>query len=52
MKRQSKLPPKTALSKAVEPALKRAQMRAREVARRHGTPIHVQVNGKVVALKP
>ena len=52
MKRQSQTPPKTALEKAVEPALKRAQKRAREVARQHGTPIHVQVNGKVIALKP
>ena len=52
MKQQSALTPKTELSKAVARALKRAQKRAREVARQYGTPIHVQVNGKVIALKP
>ncbi len=39
-------------SKGVGRALRRAALRAREVARMHGTPIYVSRNGKVVALKP
>jgi high-affinity K+ transport system ATPase subunit B len=39
-------------AKSVGRALKRAQKSAREIARQHGTPIHVMRNGKVVALKP
>jgi hypothetical protein len=34
------------------PAMRRAAKRAREVARRFGTPIYVMRDGKVVALKP
>lgn len=52
MKQQPSLKPKTEFSKAAGRALKCAQKRAREVAHQHGTPIYVQVNGKVVALKP
>ena len=52
MKQQAALKPKTEFSKSVGRALKRAAKRARSVARQHGTPIHVQVNGKVIALKP
>ena len=42
----------TEFSKGVGRALRRAALRAREVARMHGTPIYVSRNGKVVALKP
>jgi hypothetical protein len=33
-------------------ALRRAARRARETARRYGTPIDVMKDGKVVAVKP
>ncbi len=46
------LKPKTEFSKSVGHVLKRAANRARAVARQHGTPVHVQVNGKVIALRP
>jgi hypothetical protein len=52
MKPQASLKPSTPLAKAAAKALKRAQKRAFEIARQHGTPIHVMRNGKVVALKP
>jgi hypothetical protein len=52
MKQPVSLKPSTPLAKAAAKALKRAHKRAREVARQHGTPIHVMRNGKVVALKP
>jgi hypothetical protein len=54
MKRQTTTTTTASLdfAKSVEHALKRAQKRAREVARQYGTPIHVMRNGKVVALKP
>lgn len=35
-----------------EAAMRRAAVRAREVARRFGTPIWVMRNGKIVAEKP
>ena len=35
-----------------EAAMLRAARRAREVARRFGTPIYVLRDGKIVALKP
>lgn len=44
--------PKSVLAKAAARALRRAAKRARVIARRYGTPIHVQSNGAVVALKP
>jgi len=40
------------LAKLAARALKRSAKRARVIARRYGTPIHVQSNGKVLALKP
>ena len=40
------------LTKVVGRALRRAGKRARETARRYGTPIYVTKDGKVVALKP
>lgn len=52
MKRETKSKETIAFAKSVERALRRAQKRAREVARQYGTPIHVMRNGKVVALKP
>jgi len=39
-------------SRAVGRALRRAARRARETARKHGTPIYVSKDGKVVAIKP
>jgi hypothetical protein len=47
-----KTKPKGELARAVARALRRAARQARIVARRYGTPIHVQSNGTVVALKP
>ncbi len=52
MKRKSSrqaLPP---LAKSVDRALKRAARRARETARRYGTPIYIMRDGRVIALKP
>jgi hypothetical protein len=40
------------LSRAVGRSLCRAAQRAREMARRYGTPIYLWKNGKVVAVKP
>jgi hypothetical protein len=40
------------LTIAVGRALRRAGRRARETARKHGTPIYVMKDGKVVAIKP
>ena len=37
---------------AIGRALRRAARRARETARKHGTPIYVSKDGKVVAIKP
>ncbi len=47
-----KAKPESELAKNAAQALKRAAKRARAVARQYGTPIHVQSNGTVVALKP
>lgn len=38
--------------KAVGRALRRAAKVARKTARMHGTPIYVEENGKILALKP
>jgi hypothetical protein len=40
------------LSAAVERALRRAAKVARKTARMHGTPIYIEENGKIIALKP
>jgi hypothetical protein len=40
------------LSAAVGRALRRAAKVARKTARMHGTPIYVEENGKILALKP
>ncbi len=48
----STIKPRTELAKAAGRALRRAAKQAREVARRYGTPIYVQSNGKVIARKP
>ncbi|HEY1436955.1 MAG TPA: hypothetical protein VGG82_05570 [Casimicrobiaceae bacterium] len=40
------------LTMAVGRALRRAARRARETARKYGTPIYVMKDGKVVAIKP
>ena len=47
-----KTKPKSDLAKAAARALRRAARQARIVARRYGTPIHVQSNGTVRAMKP
>jgi hypothetical protein len=39
-------------AKAALEALKAAAKAARKIARMHGTPIYVERNGKIVALKP
>lgn len=45
--------PKSELAKSAARALRRAAKQARIVARRYGTPIHVESSsGNVVALKP
>jgi len=44
--------PKSPLAKAAARALRRAGIRARVLARRYGTPIHVEAQGKVVAIWP
>ena len=38
--------------KAVGRALRRAAKVARKEARMHGTPIYIEENGKIIALKP
>jgi hypothetical protein len=40
------------LSQAVGRALRRAAKVARKTARMHGTPIYIERNGKIIALKP
>jgi len=50
MKAETK--PEGELAKTAAKALKRAAKRARAVARQYGTPIHVETNGTVEALKP
>lgn len=51
MKVASKKTPKSKLATDVAKALNRASKRARETARRYDTPIHIQVEGKIIALK-
>lgn len=52
MKTRSKKPVLTEFAKQVDRAMKRAAKAARKIARMHGTPIFVERNGKIVALKP
>jgi hypothetical protein len=40
------------LAKAAGRALRRAAKAARKTARMHGTPIYIEENGKIIALKP
>ena len=40
------------LSRAVARGLRRAARRAREIARRYGTPIYLWKDGKIIAVKP
>ena len=40
------------LAASALPALRRAALVARKVARMYGTPIYIMRNGKVVAVKP
>ncbi len=44
--------PNSDLTIAVGRALRRAARRARETARKYGTPIYVMKDGKVVAIRP
>jgi hypothetical protein len=48
----TKKPKETALAKEVGKALRKAAKQARKIARMYKTPIYVERNGKVVALKP
>jgi hypothetical protein len=41
-----------AFSRDVGKALRRSAAQARKVARRFGTPIYVERNGKIVAIRP
>ena len=52
MKSEKKKPVMTEFAQQVERAMKRAAKLARKVAKMHGTPIYVERNGKVIALKP
>jgi hypothetical protein len=52
MKRAKKHKTPEELSRAVGRALRRAAKVARKTARMHGTPIYIERNGKIVALKP
>ncbi|HKA34858.1 MAG TPA: hypothetical protein VKH64_16720 [Candidatus Binatia bacterium] len=40
------------LAKAAGRAIRRAAKAARKTARMHGTPIYIEENGKIIALKP
>lgn len=51
MKPKIKKQPKTELAKAAERSLKRAAKTARVIASRFGTSVHIEANGKVVALR-
>ena len=51
-KQAEKQPKPSEFSLAVGRALRRAARQARETARKHGTPIYVSKDGKVVAIKP
>jgi hypothetical protein len=44
--------PRTPLARAPARAKRRAAKQARIVARRYGTCIHIQSNGKIVAFEP
>jgi len=48
----TKKPKVTPLAKEVGQALRNAAKQARKIARMYKTPIYVERNGKVVALKP
>ena len=52
MKPNGKKPVRDDWSKRVGRALRQAAKNARDEARRHGLPIYVWENGKVVAKKP
>ena len=39
-------------SRAVGRGLRRAARRAREIARRYGTPVYIWKDGRVIAVKP
>lgn len=52
MKEPKKKPQISELAKQVGRALKRAGKQARKIARMHGTPIYIERDGKIVAVKP
>lgn len=52
MKDKPVKPKMTELAKQVGNALRRAAKQARKAAKMHGTPIYIERNGKVVAVKP
>ena len=43
---------RTLFLEGIERALKRAGEAARKTARFYGTPIYIEKNGKIIALKP
>ena len=51
-RKAAKSRPNGDLTVAMGRALRRSARRARETARKHGTPIYVMKDGKVVAIKP
>ena len=52
MKPSKKKAKESPLAKKVGEALRRAAKQARKTARMFGTPIYIERNGKVIALKP
>jgi hypothetical protein len=52
MNKSKRISTKNDLTNRVERALKRASRRARETARRFGTPVYFTRKGKIVSEKP
>jgi len=52
MKSRAKKKPKSKFASDVGKALRRSSKRARETARRFGTLIHIEVDNKIIGLKP
>ncbi len=52
MKKTKRMKPANEFVAAVGLALRRSARRARKIARMYGTPIYIERNGKIVALKP
>ena len=52
MKPKKRKPSKNSLAAQAGRALRRAALRARKVARMHGTAIHFMRNGRIVSERP